>query len=295
MKIGIPRGLFYYHFKDLWLNFFEYLNIQVVVSPETNKEILDLGLKYSGDEMCLSMKTYIGHVAYLKNKCSHILIPRIDNYGISNQTCTNFLAAYDIINNLFDLNILNYNINLRNNETELSGLISIGKSLGISKKIIKEAYEFAKVKEVKIKKNNIYENLKKLRSEKKKILLVGHPYNLYDELIGKPIIDMLENLNIEIIYSDLFSTNNEYKKYSNGLYWKYSKDNISSIVKCMDKIDGIIFISSFPCGLDSLTNELVIRKLNKPYINLIIDDIKMSGGIETRIESFIDIISGSMI
>lgn len=295
MKIGIPRGLFYYHFKDLWLNFFEYLNIQVVVSPETNKEILDLGLKYSGDEMCLSMKTYIGHVAYLKNKCSHILIPRIDNYGISNQTCTNFLAAYDIINNLFDLNILNYNINLRNNETELSGLISIGKSLGISKKIIKEAYEFAKVKEAKIKKNNIYENLKKLRSEKKKILLVGHPYNLYDELIGKPIIDMLENLNIEIIYSNLFSTNDEYKKYSNGLYWKYSKDNISSIVKCMDKIDGIIFISSFPCGLDSLTNELVIRKLNKPYINLIIDDIKMSGGIETRIESFIDIISGSMI
>lgn len=291
MKIGIPRGLYYYHFKDLWLNFFEYLNIEVVVSPETNKEILDLGLKHSGDEMCLSMKTYIGHVAYLKDKCNYILIPRIDNFGIDNQTCTNFLATYDIINNLFDVNILNYNINLKNKEDELSGFISIGKILGINKKIIKDAYDYAKVKEAKIKKNNIYNNLKKLRVNKKKILLIGHPYNIYDKLIGEPIIKMLEDLNIEIIYSDLFNTHDEYKKYSKGLYWKYSKDNISSIIKCIEKVDGIIFISSFPCGLDSLTNELVIRKLNKPYINLIIDDIESSGGIETRIESFVDIIN----
>ena len=70
-----------------------------MLSPETNKEILDLGLKHSTDEMCLSLKNYIGHVAYLKDKCDYILIPRIDNYGIDNQTCTNFLAIYDIINN----------------------------------------------------------------------------------------------------------------------------------------------------------------------------------------------------
>ena len=38
--------------------------------------------------MCLSLKNYIGHVAYLKDKCDYILIPRIDNYGIENQTCT---------------------------------------------------------------------------------------------------------------------------------------------------------------------------------------------------------------
>ena len=50
-------------------------------------------------------------------------------------------------------------------------------------------------------------------------------------------------------------------------------------------------MSVFPCGLDSLVNELVMRKLDKPYINLVIDDIESNGGIETRIESFIDIIN----
>lgn len=291
MKIGIPRSLFYYYFNDLWINFFEYLNIDVVVSPKTNKQIMDLGIKYSTDEMCLSIKNYIGHVAYLKDKCDYILIPRIDNYGLDNQTCTNFLALFDIVNNLFDIKILNYNINLRNKETELKGFLEFGKTLNIDSKKIKDAYMYARVKSSKIKKNKILNNLKKLKSSKKKVLLLGHPYNMYDELIGMPIINMLKDLNVEIIYSDLFYSNNEDKTYTKSLYWKYSKDNISSINKCIDRVDGIIFLSSFPCGLDSLVNELVMRKLNKKYLNLIMDDNSISGGIETRIESFIDIIS----
>lgn len=291
MKIGIPRSLFYYYFNDLWINFFEYLNMDVVVSPKTNKQIMDLGIKYSTDEMCLSIKNYIGHVAYLKDKCDYILIPRIDNYGLDNQTCTNFLALFDIVNNLFDIKILNYNINLRNKETELKGFLKFGKTLNIDSKKIKDAYMYARVKSSKIKKNKILNNLKKLKSSKKKVLLLGHPYNMYDELIGMPIINMLKDLNVEIIYSDLFYSNNEDKTYTKSLYWKYSKDNISSINKCIDRVDGIIFLSSFPCGLDSLVNELVMRKLNKKYLNLIIDDNSISGGIETRIESFIDIIS----
>ena len=291
MKIGIPRSLFYYHFSSLWINFFEYLNIDIIISPETNKEILDLGLKYSNDEMCLSLKNYIGHVAYLKDNCDYILIPRIDNYGIDNQTCTNFLAIYDIINNMFDINILNYNVNLRNKETELKGFISIGKILGIEKKKIKDAYYYAKVKSSKIKKEKVLNNLRNLKSNKKKILLVGHPYNMHDKLIGIPIVDMLKELNVEIIYSDLFFDKDESKKYSKELYWKYSKESISSISKCINSIDGVIFLSSFPCGLDSLVNELVMRNLDKPYINIIIDDNTISGGIETRIESFVDIIS----
>lgn len=291
MKIGIPRSLFYYYFNDLWINFFKYLNIEVVVSPKTNKEILDLGIKYSIDEMCLSLKNYIGHVMYLKDKCDYILIPRIDNYGIDNQTCTNFIAIYDIINNLDNFNILNYNINLRNNETELKGLVSICKQMCISREKVEEAYIYAKEIKNRLKKEKVLDNLKKLESDKKKILLVGHSYNMYDNLIGKPIIDMLKNMNIEIIYSDLFFEKDESSRYAKGLYWKYSKESISSIGKSIDKIDGIIFLSVFPCGIDSLVNELVMRKLNKPYINLVIDDIESSGGIETRLESFVDIIN----
>lgn len=297
IKIGIPRSLFYYYYKDIWKLFFNEFNIELIVSPPTNKKIMENGSKYSTDEMCISMKNYIGHVHYLLDKCDYILVPRISNYGNDNQTCTNFLATFDIINNIFETKLLNYNINLENNETEEKGLIKIVTKFGYSKEYATKVYKNA-VKKITEKNNKlIKENIKKLESSKKKILLIGHPYNIYDNLIGKDIIKYLESNDIEIIYSDLFHkdiTNELSKKLSYSLYFKYNKENIGAIPLVIDKIDGIIFISTFPCGPDSLANELVFRKIKKPYLNLIIDDLDSLTGIETRIESFIDIIKGDI-
>ena len=291
MKIGIPKSLYYYYFKDLWFNFFNYLNIGVIISPDTTCEIYDLGTKYSVDEMCLSLKDYIGHVAYLMDKCDYVLIPRIDNYGRDNQTCTNFLATYDIIHNLLTDKILNYNINIIDGNTEEKSLISMMKKFGYKTSELKKAYKYAKEKELDIRKKKVLKNVENLNSSKIKILIVSHAYNIYNSFIGKPIIKLLEKQDVEIIYSDLFFDNDGYKKYADGLYWNYSKDIIGSIYLSKDKIDGIVFLSCFPCGIDSIVNELVFRKINKPYINIIVDDIESLGGIETRIESFIDILS----
>lgn len=295
LKIGIPRSLFYYYYKDIWEEFFKHIDVELVISPKTNKVIMNDGIKYSNDEMCLSLKNFIGHVSYLIDKCDYILIPRVDNYGTDNQTCTNFLAIFDIINNLFDVKILNYNIDLNNKETEEKGLINIGIDLGYSYKYLKRIYKLS-LKKIKEKEElKIKKNVNKLNSDKIKILLVGHPYNLYDELFGKQIVKMLEKNDLEIIYSDLFDkekTNELSKQLACNLYWKYSKENIGCIPIALNKIDGIIFLSSFPCGPDSLVNELVIRKIKIPFLNLILDDLDSLTGIETRIESFIDILEG---
>ena len=123
--------------------------------------------------------------------------------------------------------------------------------------------------------------------------MVGHPYILYDQYFGIPIVKMLKKQNIEIIYSDKFDSkksNELSSKISNTLYWKYNREELGAIELAKDKIDGVIFISSFPCGPDSLANELAMRKISKPYLNLIIDDIDSLTGIETRIESFVDIL-----
>ena len=59
LTIGIPKALLYYKYKDLWISFFENLNLNVIISPNTNKEILDNGKKYVIDEACLSMKIFM--------------------------------------------------------------------------------------------------------------------------------------------------------------------------------------------------------------------------------------------
>ena len=137
-------------------------------------------------------------------------------------------------------------------------------------------------------------NINKLNSSKKKILLISHNYNTYDAIIGKPVIDMLEKENIEIIYSDLLDSTlcrKLSRNISNELYWKYSRESIGAYEFVKDKIDGVVFLSTFPCGLDSLVNELLILKLNIPYLNIVVDDMNADNGLETRIESFSDILN----
>ena len=286
--------MFYYLNGDITVVFFKKLGIDVVISPKTTKKMIEDGMKYAPDEMCLSMKNYLGHVSYLKDKCDYILVPRIDNFYTFNQTCTNFLAARDIVNSIFDVNVLDYNIDLNNKDTLKKGMFKLAGILGYKVNVISDAYLYSVNKYKEKKKRLIMENLAKLNSDKKKVLLVSHAYNTYDELIGKPIIKMLERENIEVIYSDLLDNRmcrKLSKNISSELYWKYSRESIGAYEMVKNRIDGVVFLSTFPCGLDSLVNQLLILKMDKPYLNIVIDDMDADNGIDTRIESFSDIIN----
>lgn len=294
MTVGIPKALYYYYFKDFWLEYFKELGIEVVISSDTNKDIIDKGNFYASDEMCLSLKIFLGHIASLQDKCDYLLVPNIRNFGIKDQMCSNYIALYNLIQNLFSFQILDYNIDYVHHKTEKKGLLIIGKKLGFSKKQCEQAYEKAHMQYRQIKQKEILENARKLNISKTKILLVGHPYNMYDPYIGGSIVSYLQKQNCEVIYCDQFDSQslNLMSKYlSRELYWKYSKENIGSIVLCKEKVDGIIFLTTFPCGLDSLVNELVMRKIDLPYLNLVLDDLDAVAGIETRLESFIDILT----
>lgn len=292
--VGIPRSLFYYEYGSLWEKFFEELKIPYLISPKTNAEIIKLGRDSSVDEMCLSLKNYLGHVKYLEDKVDYILVPRIDNYGTLNQTCTNYLAAYDISTNVTNTKILNYNIDVNHHETEEKAFMNLGRKLNKKKKEIRKAYHNAKVYQNELLDAKIQRNYNLLNSTKKKILLVSHDYVLEDETMGAPVVELLKKQNIAIIDANLFDRKVAMKfskKLSKSLYWDISRKLVGAIPIVEHDIDGIIFLSNFPCGLDSLVNELMIRKIKKPYLNLIMDEVSTLTGIETRIESFLDILN----
>lgn len=292
--IGIPRALLYYKYGALWKTFFEKLGFKVLLSPETNTEILENGKSLINDESCLSMKIYMGHVSYLINKCDYILVPRIKCLNDNERVCTNFNALYDIVNNVFDTKILNYNIDVSIKETEKKAFMKMGKYLGKNKKDVIKAYMSAKAEEFKEKREKYRKQLDMIKSSKRiKVLLVSHPYNTYDRLIGYKIIKILNELNIDIVYADLYSEDVEdkYKYISKSVYWTYSKKLLSSIIFYLNKVNGILLLTAFPCGPDSLTNEMCLRRLNIPMINIVVDELSADAGLQTRIESFIDIIN----
>ena len=296
ITIGLPKALLYYRYETLWKYFFKELGCKIITSDDTTKETIENGKKYSIDESCLSSKIYIGHVYNLIGKCDYIFIPRIENYGKEEKVCVKFNALYDIVKNLFPQEkILDFNIEKTKHPIKWLNYFKLG--LKITKNPIRiiKSYLKANNRQRIYNKDNLLKQNKKLNSKKKKILIVSHPYNIYDNYIGKPIIKKLKEMNIEIIYADVLNhkiAKMYAKELSPTLYWTHSKELIGAINYYKYSVDGIIFLTTFPCGLDSLVNELMIRKINDlPITNILVDEQTANTGLETRIESFIDIIN----
>lgn len=174
------------------------------------------------------------------------------------------------------------------------GFLKLGEQLGFSYIKAYTAYKYAeKVKNMKRKKQE-EEQKKLLTSNNIKILLAGHPYNLYDSMIGKTVIDFLTQNNITILYSNKIEKERieeGYQKIAPDIHWTHNKEIIASTKHYEDYVDGIILISSFPCGPDSLMNEQITHKIKKiPIITLIFEDLNNEAGMITRLESFIDIL-----
>ncbi|MDD3304329.1 MAG: acyl-CoA dehydratase activase-related protein [Clostridia bacterium] len=298
MKIGIPKAMITYEYPVLYHKFFELLGVQVVYSDETNSNILNDGIIYSIDETCLANKIYMGHVANLvkrsdKENIDYIFIPRVAFFDKKETVCVKFYALYDICKNIFDAHFITVNIDYSCHETEFKAFVNLGIKLGFSFSKTILAYKKAKKLQQEYDKANYEKQIKALSN--KNILLVAHPYIEHDQYMGYPVVKFLKDNQFNVIYSDInngMQTNNEsYKELSKYLYWKYNKNLLNGIIEYSEKVDGIIFISTFPCGPDAMVNDLVIRKVkDKPILNLVVDEQDGSAGLYTRLESFIDIL-----
>lgn len=289
--------MLYYRYGVLWKNFFELLGLNVVLSPQTNREILTLGTNNTIDECCLSYKIYIGHALYLSKICDYILVSRVCDYGKKDKVCTRLNGTYDNLKHLIPQEqLIDYNIDHTKRKYEFFGFLKMG--LNFTKNIPKIIYSYlyAKEKQKQYDKNKANEEKNKLTKPNKKILIMSHFYNIQDKFISNYITTYLENNNLIPIYSNNIDkkTATTYSEYfSNTLYWKYSKEMVGSFYYYQHQIDGVIYISTYPCGVDALVNNLLMLK-NKdlPTLNLLIDENITELSLETKLESFIDIIKG---
>jgi len=66
------------------------------VSDDTNKEILDWGVKHCSNETCLPVKVFHGHAYSLKDKVDYIFIPRYTSVDKNEYTCPKFCGLPDM-------------------------------------------------------------------------------------------------------------------------------------------------------------------------------------------------------
>lgn len=294
MVVGIPRALLYFRYRVMWHSFFEYLGVDIILSPESSKAILEQGKALSLDECCVPSKIFMGHAAYLKDKCDFLFVPRIAYFGHKDSVCVKFNALYDIVNNSIDgVNLVTINIDSRSGCNETSAYVSLGKSLGFSGLKSLRAYNYAKSCQKKHDLLQYSRFLTDLKSPDLKLLVVAHDYVLHDKFLGGEVVRLLAKEGVQVLVasdSDKKLSRAAFKNISKTLYWAFSKELLGAVYRHKDEVDGIVYLTAFPCGPDSLVNDLSLRRIKIPSINIILDDRLSDTGLATRIESFVDIL-----
>lgn len=295
--IGVPRGLLTYRDGILWKEFFTQLGFSYILSPRSDRSILEEGTARAVDETCLPFKMYLGHVQRLLGKCDALFIPREGGYTPREKMCTRYESLPDLIANIFReerLPLLTVSYDWYDKTDEETVYLKLAETLGKTKKEGKKAYNSARKVQDAWYKAKEKRQTQKLDSAKSKVLLAGHPYVLHDAYMGSELGKILEKFGVEVLYTDYVNKKSALKKsydLSRVIPWLISREIIGASLLLQDKVDGIVLVSAYPCGPDSLAGELLQRHLKDlPVLSLTLDAQSGTAGVETRLESFIDII-----
>ncbi len=259
-----------------------------------------------------------------------LFIPSVDNLGHNVGFCTKFQALPDLVSNTFatgtsnptdvfsvqsvitkadskqqrkPLRILSAEIDSEDTKiSEPEAFLNLGQQLGATKKQAKAAYKAAVKAQEKENKimystlNNTLDSISKLPVDEQplKILLVAHPYVLHDAYVGDPVKEMLEERGAVALCADQYDRGKALAlsdTFSDTMPWVVNRELIGAILALYDQIDGIVLMSAFPCGPDSMTNDAIVRFIKgKPILSITVDAQSGLAGLETRVESFVDIL-----
>lgn len=292
MKVGIPKGLLYYKYHPFLITFFKELGAEIITSEDTNKGILDLGIKYCVDEACLPVKIFHGHAASIKDKCDIMVLPRIMQVKKNEYICPKFCGLPEMtlnsIENMPPAITEPIYATSKNNLYKWAKLA--GQNITNDNFKIKHAFK----KSYKIQQNSKTGFNDDLYNTK--IALVGHPYNIYDKFTNMNLVSKLNDLGVSVEtmeFTNEFLINLEINNLFKRPFWTFTRENYGFAVNAVKekKVDGIIYVSSFNCGTDSIIIELIKDKIGGfPFLTLKIDEHTGEAGIDTRIEAFTDMI-----
>ena len=311
-RIGIPKALMFYRYFPLWHTFFEALGWRVIVSDGSKK-----GKIIYFEDSCLPMKLLVTHATHLKDKVDHLFIPRLVSLHRTYIMCPKFRGAPDIVRLATEgkVSIIDETIDLRiGGNSLLQSFSKIGEKLGVSNKESRRVFSKAQ-RSFSTFQDGWMDRINRLPSRQLfqmdiptpatgkqnplRIALIGHPYNLYDIDINKDILALIRGLGMEIVTSDLLSEeeiDHEISDLSKEIYWSSGREIVGSLFHFLSGgVDGVIFLTSFKCGIDALLQEFIKRRLkirggtSIPFLVLSFDEHTGREGLITRLEAFQDV------
>ncbi len=315
--VGIPRALLFYRFGVLWTTFFEAIGRTVVVSEATDKAVAEAGDHLSVDECCLASKVFVGHVEALVGKCDAVFVPCYPTGEPRSGFCTKFQSATDLVRATFrdqKLRVISCEVrNARKMKDVRRAFEAMAARMGVAprdaKAAFKAAWDAQRAHDAAL--ADAQERTLRALDERRReaqaaaaagkpveeplgILVVAHPYITHDPYLSGAVIESLTDMGATVLYADAVDHERAYKKsfdFSDTMPWLINRELIGAILLLQERVNGIVLISAFPCGPDSMTDDAIMRCIQgTPILNLMIDAQSGTAGVETRVESFVDIL-----
>jgi predicted nucleotide-binding protein (sugar kinase/HSP70/actin superfamily) len=331
MRIGFPRALYYFDYYPFWAGFFNSLDIKIVTSQPTHRGIMESGLKMAHDETCLPIKLFVGHIGSLKD-VDLIFLPRMVSVEEKTYLCPKLLGIPESILSAInqDIPIITVTINWREGQSQvLKALEAFGIKLGRGKTLIRNAFQealkwqtlygqlrrsgknfqdsldFCERSFTSLSQNISYKSLKNNEIKKDincgefrpRIALVGHAYLINEQYANLNLLNKLKvNVDLKLIEeAESEAIDNSLKELHKKMFWSQAKKVLGAGFSYVDDetIDGVIYLSCFGCGMDSISQDMLARKArkaHKPYMVITLDEHSGEAGLVTRIEAFLDMI-----
>lgn len=294
MLIGIPRGLLYYHYGRRWEKFLTLLGAQTLLSPATNKEILDRGVAVAEDEACLPVKVFLGHVHYLRDKVDALFVPRVVSVRRGEFACPKMLGLPDMVKSAVPQAppLLGGTVDVdRTGDGGRQAALTVGRAVGAG--VARTLWAWLRARQVALAPAPL------LPPGSVRVLVLGHEYLLYDRCISLDILGMLARLGAGVLTAadwrrrDLLRCAAALPKKP---FWTFNLPLVGGALYGARSaaVDGIINVMSFGCGTDSLTAEVMERRVRRdsgvPFMTVTLDEHTAPAGLQTRLEAFMDML-----
>lgn len=305
--IGIPRVLNMYENYPLWFTLFTNLGFRVEISEKSSKELYEKGLtSIVSETACYPAKMTHGHVEDLIEKgIKNIFYPCIlhESREFKNATdtfnCPVVTSYAEVIKNNMD-SLEEENVNFMNpflpiaNKSKLKKRLKDALSIfNISQREINYAVDKAWDEQENFKKDireKGVETLKYIKDHNiQGILLGGRPYHV-DPEINHGMPKLINSLGFAVFTEDSVAHLGEIDGKLNVVdQWAYHSRlyRASNFIIDHDDIN-LVQLTSFGCGLDSITTDAVAEILecgSKIYTNIKIDEGSNLGAARIRLRS----------
>ncbi len=321
-KIGLPYIFYFHDFLPFWTTFLWELGFEVVVSPKTNRQVVNAGVESILSEACFPVKVAHGHKAWLKKAGIEAMFsPSLINLNTKKDEYSNGLAcpyaqtipyvtkvAISGIKNITPA--VNLSLGFRTLAKELQKSFA---DYGISRSRIEDALKKAQdaqdafrtamksrggdfLRELSLVRSGRLDtitddHLRGLPADQPVVVIVGRGYNAFDSGINLEIPKKLAQIGVLSLPMDMLPLDDtSIRETWPKMYWR-SGQKILKAARIIRSTPGLyaIYIGNFSCGPDSFILKYFKEEMgSKPFLHLEIDEHSADAGAITRCEAFID-------